>query len=486
MGVILAIAFAITFIATYEGTGSQVRRQIDHDLRQDTSDLLRSGLAGEEDNPADVARAARAYVTGLPSFGGSARLVLMRFSNGQVITNEPDLLGLGPDRNEPREAPDMKAAERQQGNTLLAAAPGLHNYRLRDVGGVRVQVTPVSRRGHILATAVIGEPLSAVERAQDGVATTFLLVGSLTLLVAIGAAYLLAARTAAPLRRMARTAAQVDAGDLAPRIASRGPRDEIRVLADAFDHMLDRLADAFSRQQAFVADASHELRTPLTVIRGQLEVLAAQRDVSRADVDRVEGMVRTEILRMQRLIDELLLLTRADHQELLRTQQLDLEVYLDSLYESLTMLGDRVFKLAPVPRGTLRADPDRLAQVLRNLVLNAVEHTAAGGRVEVAARAARGELEFTVDDDGPGIAAEQRDRIFDRFARTDSARARPAGGTGLGLAIARAIVQAHGGTIQAEASPLGGARIRLTLPGYERSVRQSVSAGDPAPASSGL
>ena len=121
------------------------------------------------------------------------------------------------------------------------------------------------------------EPLAPVDDALDGITRGFAIGGTLTLAAALLLGFLLAAGFARPLRRMARIAARVDAGDLSPRIDYRGPRDETRILADAFDHMLDRLEEAFARQQAFVSDASHELRTPLTAIRGQLEVLARQR-----------------------------------------------------------------------------------------------------------------------------------------------------------------------------------------------------------------
>jgi signal transduction histidine kinase len=464
---ILAVAFGVTFVAVYEGTGSQVRLQIEHDLRQDTTDFTRSALTGGGDSPVQVERAARTYVAALPSFGAAAQLFVVQIPGSGVITNEPELIGLRKDVDDERESAATQALERTQAGALLAELHGFHTLSLRDVGKIRVLVTPVVRDGALVATATIGEPLSAVERAQHGVAKTFLLVGTLTLLAAIGAGYLLAARTARPLRRMARTAALVDAGDLAPRISAQGPRDEIRVLADAFDHMLDRLRDAFARQRVFVADASHELRTPLTVIRGQLEVLAAQPHVTRADVSRVEATVRTEIVRMQRLIDDLLLLARADDDQLLSPRPFELDPYLTALYESLTLLGERDFHFAPIPSGTLRADPDRLAQVLRNLVHNAVEHTDAGGRINVTAAVGGGrELSFIVDDDGPGIPADQRSAIFDRFTRTDTARARRAGGAGLGLAIARTLVAAHGGTIEAAESPLGGARVRFTVPGF--------------------
>jgi two-component system, OmpR family, sensor kinase len=247
----------------------------------------------------------------------------------------------------------------------------------------------------------------------------------------------------------------------------------VRVLADAFDRMLDRLENAFARQRGFVADASHELRTPLTVISGQLEVLARQRVVTREDVRHVDEVVRTEVLRMERLVEDLLLLARADEGELVRPAQLALRPFVTELFDALTLTADRRFELGDVPEGVLRADEDRVAQVVRNLARNAVEHTGPGGVVRLAVTTRpRGVLEIAIEDDGPGIPAAQRDRVFDRFHRTDSARARREGGAGLGLAIARAIVEAHGGRIQAGVSPEGGARVAFELPGFRPAGRR--------------
>jgi len=292
---------------------------------------------------------------------------------------------------------------------------------------------------------------------------------------------LVASRVAAPLRRMARVARQVEGGDLSPRMELGGRRDEVQVLARSFDQMLDGLEEAFARQSAFLADASHELRTPLTVIRGQLEVLARQREVTPADVRHVDEVVRTEVVRMERLVEDLLLLARADEGELLRLATLDLRPFVTELFDSVTLTADRTFELGDVPEGTLRADEDRLAQVVRNLARNAVEHTGPNGLVRVCVTAQpRGWIEIAVEDDGPGIPPEQRDRVFDRFHRLDSARARGKGGAGLGLAIARAIVEAHGGRISAGASPEGGARVAFRLPGFRAAGRASVRRGTAA------
>src|SRR5439155_26047760 len=165
-------------------------------------------------------------------------------------------------------------------------------------------------------------------RAQHGVYLTFLLGGLFALLAAAVAGYLVASRVSSPLRRMARTAAEVNAGDISHRMGPTSASDEIRFLAQSFDNMLDRLDDAFARQRAFVSDASHELRTPLTVVRGQLEVLARQPDVSITDVRRVEAVVRIELLRMQRLVEDLLLLARADEGALVRPEPTDADVLL--------------------------------------------------------------------------------------------------------------------------------------------------------------
>ena len=176
---------------------------------------------------------------------------------------------------------------------------------------------------------------------------------------------------------MAAVAARVDAGDLYPRIhRPDGQGNEIRVLADAFNHMLDRLTEAFAGQRAFVADASHELRTPLTVIRGQLELLAAQENPSREELSRVEQLVQAEIARITRLVDDLLLLAKTEQAQFLRVEPIDLPTFVGEIWQASTLLAERRFQLDPVPAGTLLADPDRLAQALRNLLANAIEHTA--------------------------------------------------------------------------------------------------------------
>jgi len=475
IALILVAALGTTFVATYRGTGTQVQAQIDQDLRQEAS-AFEQKIPVFKVTRRHVTRVAQRYIDDQVTFNVAPRLYVVRVAGGGMVTNQPELnpalAGTVPkDAAGPqRESPEVRA--------VRTAPLGFTDVTINGAG-VRLYVIPVLRDGRRVASIGVGEPTEGVTRAQSGVARTFLFAGTATLLAAIILGFAFATRLSRPLRRMATTAAEVRAGDLSKRIrASRGRQDEVRVLADAFDRMLDRLEDAFARQRGFVADASHELRTPLTVIRGQLEVLARQRDVTPEDVRHVDEVVTTEVVRMERLVEDLLLLARADEGELLRPTSLELRPFVTELFDSVTLTADRTFELGDVPEGTLRADEDRLAQVVRNLARNAIEHTGPRGLVRVCVNAQpRGWVEIAVEDDGPGIPPDQRDRVFDRFHRLDSARARGKGGAGLGLAIARAIVEAHGGRISAGASPEGGARVAFRLPGFRPAGRSAARRG---------
>jgi signal transduction histidine kinase len=314
-----------------------------------------------------------------------------------------------------------------------------------------------------------GSTVSPIADAHSDVEQTFLLVGAASLLAALLAGYLLAARTASPLRRFAATASRVDAGDLTPRLAAEpSSAVELLALAEAFNHMLDRLDAAFARQRRFVSDASHELRSPLTAVRGQLEVLARNQDADAAEVRRVEALALAELGRVERLIEGLLALARLDEGDGLQLREIEPAGFLADLAEGIP--GGAAH--AGLATGTLLADPDLLARVVRNLLENARRHGGPEGRVEIGSSPGDGGLRVWVDDDGPGIPAVERERVFDRFHRSEAARDRASGGSGLGLAISRSIVLAHGGRIWVEDSPLGGARVCFALPRFRAKVRK--------------
>jgi signal transduction histidine kinase len=494
VAVIMLICTGITFVAVYRGTGTQLRQQIDHEIAGDASELSRSVTAPDDRSPRRVAQAATRYIRAQP-FGASSTLLFTIVPGVGTITNNPELFAQAtPDSGG---SAAIQTEENRLSRQLVTVHDGYSTLRLPDVGDLRLLKHTVSipgDRSQVGGTAPagggrvivgVGEPLLTVTHAQRGVARAFILAGILTLAGALLAAFLIGTRISRPLRRMAVVAAQVDAGDLHPRIHDLdGQGGEVRVLSDAFNHMLDRLTDAFAGQRAFVADASHELRTPLTVIGGQLEVLASQTNPSGKEVRRVERLVRAEIARMSRLVDDLLLLAKTEQTQFLRVEPIDLPVYVKELWDGMSLLAERRFELGPVPTGTLRADPDRLAQALRNLLSNAIAHTTPGGglvRLGVE-REGADRLRFVVEDDGPGIPADQRERVFDRFHRTDAARDRASGGTGLGLAIVRAIAETHGGRVAVGNRPKNGTKIELVLPGFIASAGhgQSAELAEPA------
>jgi signal transduction histidine kinase len=464
--VVVLACTALTFAAVYRGTGSQLRDQIDRQLHGAAASLAHNLNSAHPRSAQGVAKAAARYIQGQP-FRASSTLLFAVVPGAGTSTNRPELFTHpNPDHGETL---PQQSSENRLSAQLLSAREGYSTLPVADLGNLRLLKRVAHPPGGVAVTVGAAQALAPVAHAQKSVAQAFILAGILALAGALIASYLIGTRMSRPLRRMARVAARVDAGDLHPRIGDPGAAGhEVRVLAEAFDHMLDRLTEAFAGQRAFVADASHELRTPLTVIRGQIEVLAGQQDPSTDEVRRVERVVQGEIARIGRLVDDLLLLARSEHAQFLRVEAIDLAPYVRELWSGVKLLAERRFELGPVPDGELQADPDRLAQALRNLVANAIEHTAAGdGLVRLRLEQhPSGMLRFLVEDDGPGIPVSEREHVFERFNRTDAARDRASGGTGLGLAIVRAIVEAHGGRVAARESPGGGARIELDLPRF--------------------
>ncbi|MDQ6811094.1 MAG: ATP-binding protein [Actinomycetota bacterium] len=476
VAVVMMICTGITFVAVYRGTGSQLRRQVDREISGEVSALARALGPSDARLPREISERAARYVSGRP-FGASSTLLYAVVPGVATSSNRPELFS-APVAGE-GESPSARTRENRLTQNLLSARAGYSTLELPDVGSLRLLKRIVLIAGGPRVTVGAGESLTTVSHAQEDVAGAFILASVLALAGALLASYLIGTRVSRPLRRMAAVAARVDAGDLHPRIHDPGGQGhEVRVLADAFNHMLDRLTDAFAGQRAFVADASHELRTPLTVIRGQLEVLAAQENPPGEEVRRVEGLLQAEIARITRLVDDLLLLAKSEQTQFLRIAPIDLPAYLSELWDGMSLIAKRRFELGPIPAGLLRADPDRLAQALRNLAANAIEHTEPEHglvrmRVE---QTPNGRIRFLVEDDGRGIAAEQLEHIFDRFHRIDAARDRASGGTGLGLAIVRAIAVAHGGRVAAGRSPEGGARIELELPRFTPARQRPESA----------
>jgi two-component system OmpR family sensor kinase len=286
-----------------------------------------------------------------------------------------------------------------------------------------------------------------------------------------------------PLERMARTAQAIAAGDLTRRLRLPSGRNEIARLGSAFDHMVERLGSALEAQRRFVADASHELRTPLTSLEGLSEMLLMGAD--HGDTSVIQRSVRAmyrELARLGRLVGDLLTLSRLDSTTSMIMMPLDVSKLAAEVADQMRPLAEakqiRLVTETSQPVD-IQGEPDKLKQVMLNLVDNALRYTPEGGAVSIStSRDTPATAQIAVSDTGPGIAPQDQAHIFDRFYRADPSRARSNGNTGLGLAIARAIVLAHGGTIGVQSQPGIGARFIITLPALP--PREHLLQADPA------
>jgi signal transduction histidine kinase len=311
---------------------------------------------------------------------------------------------------------------------------------------------------HVVAVAA---SLEEVDDSTEALVTPLLIVLPLVLLLVGSTVWVVAGRALAPIERIRREAEEITGDRLDRRVPEPRSRDEVQRMARTMNQMLGRLEDARDRQQQFVADASHELRSPLASIRQAAEVARSHPGALR-EGDLADAVLE-ESARMQRLVEQLLTLTRAGDGGAARPHH---DVDLDDLALAEARRVGRSgldVETAGVGAGRVRGDRTALAQVVRNLVDNAVRHAEA--TMAVAVRETGGWVEIIVEDDGRGVPAGQRQRVFERFARLDEARDRDAGGSGLGLAIVKEIVTAHGGTVAVSSSAtLGGARFVVRLP----------------------
>ena len=420
IALVTALALALSFLAVYRGTGARLRDGIDEDLVAQAAewDQLRAATAPASAD--DLEQLAQRFV-GLPQLPPGVAHLRRRRRRRRARDQPAAHPRTGGAQARARGRDEEEDDELDDG--LLDAHAGLSDVSVDDAGRMRVLSRPIADDGRRAGTLYIADPLTPVSDAQASLLRTFALVGSLALALAIAAGVLIATLIARPLRRIAGVAAAVDAGDLSLRAGALGARGEVGVLATAFDHMLERLERAFARQRDFVSDASHELRTPLAVLRAQVELLDLEDDPHRRHEGSATLLRRLD--EMDRLVDDMLTLAGAEAGRLVQPQRIDLNDFFEDVRRDLPLFGDRDFHVEPVA-GTLMADPDRLTQVLRNLVRNAVTHTEPSGRVAVLATAHDRRLTITVADDGRGIPPDQLERVFERFHRVDEGRARDA------------------------------------------------------------
>jgi two-component system OmpR family sensor kinase len=394
----------------------------------------------------------------------------VRDSTGKIVASTPQSVWRDPEP-EPvvPQDPAWLAA-----HTERAATVGAQSGDVR----WRIHVEPIDG-GYV----VVGTDLRDVARTAGRLVGVEIVVGSIVLVLVAGLGVAIVRASLRPLVNIEHTAEAIAAGDLSRRVPDADPRTEVGRLGNALNGMLSQIETAFRAQSAseataresegrmrrFVADASHELRTPLAVIRGFAEYYRQRSDVPREELDRLIGRVEDEAARMGILVDDLLLLARLDQQRPLARRPVDLlALAADAVQDARVVDGDREISLS-VRSGSafiVTGDEVRLRQVIGNLVSNALRHTPAGTPVEVVVRSgllgSAPAAVLEVADGGPGMPAEQAERVFERFYRADPARSR--GGTGLGLAIVAGLVEAHGGSVEVDTAPGEGATFRVTLP----------------------
>ena len=310
-------------------------------------------------------------------------------------------------------------------------------------------------------TVLAARGLELVEESTQLV-TALLAIGLPIVLLVVGVvAWLLVGRSLAPVEAIRGEVEEISSTELHRRVPTPGGTDELARLAATMNEMLGRLERGQSRQRQLVADTSHELRSPIASIRQHAEVALAHPE--RTTPSELAETVLAESLRLARLVDDLLLLARADEHTLaLERRSLDLDDLVLDAARALRGYAHLEVDSTGVSGGRVRGDPDGLRRVVANLAENAARH--ARGRVAFSVGEDGDEVRLRVEDDGPGIAPADRDRVFERFVRLDAARARDAGGSGLGLAIVAELVGAHGGKAVIGNSALGGTMVEIRLP----------------------
>ena len=353
---------------------------------------------------------------------------------------------------------------------------------------------------------VVAVPLGDLQSTLRRLLWIELIVSALVLLGLAVLSWVMVRRDLRPLESMTRTAGVIARGDLSQRVPVSSGGTEVGQLGQAFNTMIDEIEVAFAQRTAsedrlrrFLADASHELRTPLTSILGYSELFDLGMQDRPADLAVALRHIRDEAGRMATLVDDLFLLAQLDHERPLRSEPVDLVELTRRTAEGLSVAApDRRLMVHGDGRVVVEGDPDRLHQVVANLVGNAVHHTPVGTAVDisVAAESSPDRVDgpagdpawavVVVHDEGPGIHPDDAPRIFEPFYRSDPSRSRTSGGAGLGLAIVAAIVAAHGGTVALLPGPGATFEVRLPIwrpgpdPGSEGAPVEAVSA-EPGP-----
>lgn len=360
-------------------------------------------------------------------------------------------------------------------STLTTTENHFHSTQVLNVP-LRVLSVPLKSEKGPVGTLQVAMNLTLVEMTRRTLAWVIVAISFVAIVASGLAAWLFTGRALAPLAAVTRHATQIThADDLHRRIPYDGPPgDEVGTLIQAFNDTLERLENLFQVQRRFLADVSHELRTPLTVIKGNVGLIRQLGSIDTESLDSIEN----EVNRLTRLVGDVLMLAQAESGHLpLALAPVELDTVLLEVFAQASLLAkDRVeMRIEEIDQVLVEGDRDRLKQVMLNLVGNAVTYSTAGGVVSLSLRKTNHEAQLIIEDNGPGIAAEDLPFIFERFYRGEKSRKRsPGSGFGLGLSIAYWIVRHHNGRIEVQSEEGKGTRFTVWLP-FEQSITSSMT-----------
>lgn len=458
---VLAATLLVVTVVTYQVVGVTGRNRVDRTLYEELDTLtaaLPALLDGQEAvTAADLRSAAQQYLALHPGSSGHLTVV-----------------SIGGDTYTSRRGPEP-LRELSADGKLPRGTAGRLTTESTDEGRVRILNAPLSAGGEVVGTAVIA---GSLEDFDSQAADTLVGIGvaGLVGLVLGGAALTVAShRAVRPVVELAAAARDTGGGELTARVHEPSRMDEVGRLAHEFNRMLDRLSADREHRRRVLAAVAHELRTPLAVARGHLEMFEAL-DTPDADDSaqaRLAAVLRGELDRLARIAEDLEAVLQGDDPTSVQLGPVFAPDVIGELRDRLDGLGITSVELCSVPPVVIEADQHRLAQALLNLVTNAVTHTSCGTRVVVDASADGDELKIAVVDDGPGIDASIKERIFEPFVTTQADGSTV--GRGLGLAVVKSLVEAQRGTVELTTGPTGTqAIVRLPLAqfGEARQVQQ--------------
>lgn len=464
--VLIALAIAVTSLVAISALRAQMVHQLDEEMKASSSSLV-SSVGTSQTRQDGAVGSYRVYV--LDQHGNVLHSIA---GADQQAENEPVLTGWDSE----------KVKKYHETGTTVNSRTGSNDWRI-------MPISLESSTNGQASSMVIALPLKQTNQVVALVGVLTFAFGLATLAAAIAMTWVIVTRTFEPLARVEQTAAKIAAGDLSQRIEDYNPSNEIGNLAISLNTMLAQIESSFNAQakseakmRRFVGDASHELRTPLVSIRGYSELYRQGALPNDEAVATAMGRIESESKRMGQLVEDLLTLARIDERRESKLAPFDLfHLAVDASNDAYATSPDREVSLvgltddvAPTSAPVI-GDESRMRQVVANLLTNAMRYTPAGTPLEIAVGVREDVPGYPlsvieVRDHGPGIHGEDRERVFERFYRTDTSRSRETGGTGLGLSIVAAILEQHDGSVHIEETSGGGATFVISLPFYPAPV----------------